>query len=125
VLAETFAARITRFDYQHYLAMQVLMGRCDVCLVPLVQSEFTDCKSEIKYVEASFVGTPVVASPTKIYRQLIEDGVDGFLARTGEWAAQVSRALSANAVAERAASKCAVHYDGSRAVRALLDGLPP
>jgi glycosyltransferase involved in cell wall biosynthesis len=124
VLAEAFAARISRFDYQHYLAMQVLMGRCDVCLVPLVHSEFTDCKSEIKYVEASFVGTPVVASPSKVYRHLIEDGVDGFLARTGEWAAQVSRALSANAVAERAASKCAAHYDGSTAVRTLLDELP-
>ena len=120
------AERVKEVGFQSSLGMQVWMGRCDVVVVPLVPSEFSDCKSEIKYVESSWVCTPVVASPSRVHRAIIEDGIDGYLARPGEWADKVVAALGAqgaDATAGRARRRCRARYSGRQVVQRLLSVL--
>jgi hypothetical protein len=57
----------------------------DVNIVPLVNNEFTSCKSELKFFEAGIVGTVTCAAPAYIYEKVIEHGKNGYLCRQGEW----------------------------------------
>ncbi len=56
------------------------IAKHDLCLVPLEDSLFNDCKSAIKFLECGVVSVPVVASPRREFRDLIRDGETGFLA---------------------------------------------
>lgn len=52
----------------------------DVCLVPLEDTAFNDCKSALKFLECGALSVPVLASPRREYKALIRDGENGFLA---------------------------------------------
>lgn len=86
--------RIEFLPIQYHLNLQKKIADCDVNLVPLAINEFTNCKSEIKYFEAAIVGVPTVAASTFIYRQIIKNGFNGYIAQKGEWKKQIERALS-------------------------------
>ena len=63
----------------------------DIGIIPLVNNEFNKCKSELKYIEFSALGIPVVASDVNVYNESIEDGVTGFLANDeDEWVSKLS-----------------------------------
>lgn len=51
----------------------------DIGLAPLVDSPFNVCKSHIKALELMALGIPVVASDVPAYRDLVVDGVTGYL----------------------------------------------
>ncbi len=58
----------------------------DIGIVPLCPSEFNNDKSELKFIEFTALGVPVIASSTKSYVEAIDDGVSGFLANNeDEW----------------------------------------
>ncbi len=59
----------------------VLFTTFDIVIAPLLDNQFNRCKSELKIIEAGAYKLPVVASSTGIYKEVIEHGVDGFLAR--------------------------------------------
>jgi|GEM_PF-3438338 len=60
------------------------LARFDVNLAPLeVGNPFCEAKSNLKFFEAALVGVPTVASPTQPFVEVIEDGVNGFLAHDG------------------------------------------
>lgn len=62
----------------------------DVGIAPLVYNEFNKCKSELKYIEFSSLGVPVVASRIEGYEEAIDDGVDGYLATSeNEWVSKL------------------------------------
>ena len=66
----------------------------DIGIVPLVNTEFNKCKSELKYIELTALGVPIVASDVNAYKQAIEDGVTGFLANDeDEWVAKLSKLI--------------------------------
>jgi glycosyltransferase involved in cell wall biosynthesis len=52
----------------------------DLCLVPLENTRFNDCKSALKFLECGIVSVPVLASARRDFRDLIRDGHNGFLA---------------------------------------------
>lgn len=57
------------------------IARCDLVIAPLqVGDPFCECKSELKFFDAALVGVPVLASPTASFRDVIQHGVNGFLA---------------------------------------------
>ncbi len=66
-------------------------AKWDIGIIPLVNTEFNKCKSELKYIEFTALGVPVVASDVDIYKNTIEDGVTGFLANNeDEWVDKLS-----------------------------------
>lgn len=63
----------------------------DIGIMPLENTEFNKCKSELKYIEFSALGIPVVASDIDVYKEAIEEGVTGFLANNeDEWVNKLS-----------------------------------
>ena len=68
-----------------YVLLQREIAEADVNIVPLFENDFTHCKSEQKYFEASLVGTITCASPVYAYRKAIQRGKRGFLCEQAEW----------------------------------------
>ena len=63
-----------------------ILSQIDINLAVLNKTTSNDCKSEIKWLEAAMLGIPSVVSRTNTYEEVIEDGVDGFMASTKqEW----------------------------------------
>jgi len=83
--------RIIRKPMQNFIALQERIAEVDVNIIPLVDNEFTNCKSELKYFEASIVGTVTCATPTYVYQKIIEHGKNGFLCQPGEWYATIEQ----------------------------------
>lgn len=53
----------------------------DICIAPLKDNQFNNCKSNIKWLEASMLGVPTVASDVIPYRS-IDHGKTGYLSST-------------------------------------------
>ena len=63
----------------------------DIGIIPLVNTEFNKCKSELKYIEFTALGVPIVASDVDAYKGTVEEGVTGFLANSeDEWVNKLS-----------------------------------
>lgn len=77
--------RIIIHPYVPYEELQYEIGKVDLNIVPLQKHEFNECKSELKYFEASIVNTLTLATDNVVYQNCIEDGVDGFLADELSW----------------------------------------
>ena len=73
----------------NHLKLQEKIATVDVNLAPLVLNDFTNCKSELKFFEAATVETTTIASPTCAFKNAIDNGKTGFLARPGEWLAKL------------------------------------
>lgn len=81
-----FRDRIHRVEFVPFSEYSQAIRRFDINLIPLEQNCFNDCKSNIKYLEASKAGIPSVASPCAEFRKVIVNGENGFLAEnTKEW----------------------------------------
>lgn len=77
--------RVTFTNLVDFITLQELIAAVDVNIVPLVINDFTNCKSELKYFEASIVNTITCASPSYTYANCITDGENGFLCNQSEW----------------------------------------
>jgi glycosyltransferase involved in cell wall biosynthesis len=63
----------------------------DIGLMPLVDDPWSWGKCGLKIIQYQGVGVPVVCTPVGINRDLVEDGVNGFYARTPEeWEEKLS-----------------------------------
>lgn len=78
-------ARIDLIPLQDFINLQHKIGEVEINLVPLQDNVFTNCKSELKWFEAAIVGAVTVASPTDVYRRVIEHGVNGWLSPAHAW----------------------------------------
>ena len=72
-----------------------LFRTCDIGVYPLKDDEWSRGKCGFKAIEFMACGVPVVASAVGVNREIIEDGVNGFLASTDEeWAGKLQRLIS-------------------------------
>lgn len=86
-------SRVEVYPLHDFINLQRLIGSTEINLVPLQDNTFTNCKSELKYFEAGIVGTITVASPTFIFRRVIRDGENGYLANAQEWETKLQAVL--------------------------------
>lgn len=77
--------RIEYVPFQTFVGLQAEQAKVDVNIVPLVNNEFSNCKSELKYFETAIVGTITCATPTYAYKTAIINGDNGYLCQKGEW----------------------------------------
>ena len=77
--------RIYQTAFVDFLTLQQKISDVDLNIIPLVNNEFTNCKSELKFFEASIVNTISCATPTYVYKKYIRDGKTGFLCNDWEW----------------------------------------
>ncbi len=74
----------------------------DIGLAPLVNSEFSRSKSDIKVLEYAALGIPSIASDSVVYRNFIEHGVNGFLVHEEyEWLKYMSILANDSALREK------------------------
>lgn len=92
-LQSQIPSRLVVHGFTDYLHLQSLIAGVDYNLVPLQLNEFTDCKSELKYFDATAVGTVTIASPSYAYAAAIKHGVNGYLAGEGDWLAVLKEAI--------------------------------
>jgi len=90
-----FKDRIRATPFTDFVNLQRVIGSVDINIAPLQDNVFTHCKSELKYFEAAAVGTVTVASPMHAFAQSVQDGVNGYLAKSFEWGPKLHAALEA------------------------------
>lgn len=81
--------RIKNHDYVDWTALPGLISQVDINLAPLVPSIFNEAKSEIKWLEASLVKVPTLASRLGAFADSIQDGATGLLADPDQWEEQL------------------------------------
>jgi glycosyltransferase involved in cell wall biosynthesis len=75
---------------------------CDVGIYPLWDDEWTRGKCGFKAIQFMACGVPVVAAAVGVNREIIEDGVNGFLAATPEeWVEKLQWLLADAALREK------------------------
>jgi len=71
-----------------------LFNTCDIGVYPLADNEWSRGKCGFKAIQFMACGVPVVASAVGVNREIIQDGVNGFLASNeGEWNEKIRRLL--------------------------------
>lgn len=102
-----FADQITRVDLMtDTRSYWTLLAACDINLAVLAPGLMSDCKSEIKWLEAAVVGVPSIVSATATYREIVDDGRTGLLAATPEeWTVALRRLVGDPALRQRIADE--------------------
>ncbi|WEV60917.1 glycosyltransferase [Streptococcaceae bacterium ESL0729] len=77
-------SQIVTHDYVDWKKLPQLIAQVDINLAPLVDSIFNRAKSEIKWIEASLVKVPTLASKLGAFADSIDSGVDGILVENTE-----------------------------------------
>jgi glycosyltransferase involved in cell wall biosynthesis len=79
-----------------------LFQSCDVGVYPLADDEWSKGKCGFKAIQFMACGVPVVAAAVGVNREIIQDGVNGFLASTpDEWVDKMGRLLADPALRRR------------------------
>lgn len=77
---KAFAGQVHTIPFMKSSEYYAALNSYDINIAPLEQSVFNDAKSNIKYLEASVVRMPTIASGVAEYKAIIENGVNGFIA---------------------------------------------
>lgn len=71
----------------------------DIALIPLVDSVFNRCKSNIKFIEASLNSIPSVCSDLPEFSNLIDNGYSGFIASSSkDWEINLKKLISSKSL---------------------------
>ncbi|MBR0270960.1 MAG: glycosyltransferase [Methanobrevibacter sp.] len=81
-------------DFEKFMPWLADTVDWDIALVPLENSSFNQCKSELKFIELAVLGIPGVFSNMCVYNNVVKDGFDGFLANDeDEWVEKIENLI--------------------------------
>lgn len=81
-------------DFEKFMKWLSKTVDWDIALVPLENSPFNQCKSELKFIELAILGLPGVYSDMCVYNSVVNDGIDGFLASNDdEWIYKIEKLI--------------------------------
>lgn len=101
-------------------AYPAAMTNFDIALAPAAPTNFFRAKSDLRWLEASALGVPVIADP-EVYPD-VEDGVTGFHASTPDEAAALLRALVADReLRERVGAAAREHVAAERRIEVMAE----
>ena len=84
-------------DFEKFMGWLSKTIDWDIALVPLDDSPFNQCKSELKFIELAVLGLPGVYSDMCVYNNVVTDGIDGFLAgNDDEWVEKIEMLILNN-----------------------------
>ncbi len=101
---------------------------CDIGIMPLPDNEWTRGKGGYKLLQYMAAGLPVIASPVTINCEIVQDGLNGFLATTEqEWLEKLSLLIEDGSLRESMGQKGRAfveqRYSAEKAYRQLADAL--
>lgn len=117
-----FEDRIERLPFGGYQAYFSALARADINLVPLLQDRFNECKSAIRFLEASVLGIPTVASKIGDFVNLIDHGSNGFLVGSvTEWVETLDALIQSASLRETVGTRAKQCVMSEHCVDALPD----
>jgi glycosyltransferase involved in cell wall biosynthesis len=120
-LAPEFGDRALALPFGALESYPAAMADFDVALAPVAPGGFFRGKSDLRWLESSAMGIPVIADP-EVYPE-IEHGVTGFHAATPEQAGEILRALVADeAVRRRVGEAAREHVSRHRRIEVMAGG---
>lgn len=112
-------------DFVSYEELQYKIASVDLNVIPLQKHDFNNCKSELKYFEASIVNTLTCATDNLVYKNLISDGKDGFLCDELSWFKKIEYIYlnrdKMNKIVDKANSKCYKLYGNENQEKIIED----
>jgi glycosyltransferase involved in cell wall biosynthesis len=94
-----------------------LVAEADIVLLPLSDTEFNRCKSDLSFVEAAARGAVVMASPV-VYGETVADGQTGFIFRSpAEFEAKFERVVRDAALRQRIGERARAYVRDHRLLR--------
>lgn len=96
-------------QYISYEEYENALHTSDIALLPLLDSEFNRCKSDLKFIECASGGAVVLASPV-VYSATVKDGVNGFIFKNVKEFDEKLRMLIFNKSKRREVAENAYNY---------------
>lgn len=103
---KAFEQRVEAHPFVNWKELPQLIGSVDINLCPLEQSIFNEAKSENKWIEASLMKIPTIASDIGAFTSMIEDGRTGFLCTNQkEWYQKLSVLIESEELRQQVAEQ--------------------
>jgi len=102
---EKYRHRFVTNDYVDWKELPKLISEVDINLAPLKDTIFNRAKSEIKWIEASLVKVPTIASDIGSFNEMIINEKTGFLANDNDWFPILNRLIQDSTLRERVGNK--------------------
>lgn len=98
---ESLNEQIITHDFVDWQDLPKLINQVDLNLAPLVDSIFNRAKSEIKWIEASLVKVPTLASDVGSFSEMIENEVTGWLVKDNEWYEKINKLIHKKEIVQK------------------------
>lgn len=123
-LRMNFPNRVRIRPYSNYNDYIAHLASVHLNMIPLVQDQFNECKSAIRFLESGLVRVPTIVSAVGDFINLIEDGQNGFLvSRPHDWKSKLQTILDGKfdliAMGERA-HEYVIHHQSINSVGSKL-----
>lgn len=92
IFNENARKKVFKVDYIDATDYYFLISEFDISIIPLKNNIFSECKSNIKYIESSMFMIPSVCSDRYEFNHIIKNGENGFIANSFmEWKESIVR----------------------------------
>lgn len=106
-----YGDRLKKLQFQHWIDLQYRISEVDINIAPLNLNDFTNCKSELKFFEASAVGTYTIASNSFVFSDAIKEVSFGMSVKNKDWHAALIKAIDLSRNKDVYNKHSAIGYD--------------